>query len=207
MSGSSVPLRDIPAVCESPATAPARDSQQCAPMTAAEEGAHFERDFYLQEFRGRTLGIACPAGLLRDAEQLAAVVQTLARNDTNVIVISSRRDRLAAVVGERILPAATRQLETAVWRALRQSSRLGILVGGRRPFAAQMPRAGAATRPLQAGLDRSAGRHARAERRATLVRAPGRVAPAAGASTAHRPRTRRIAARGRSPAQRRSRRR
>jgi N-acetylglutamate synthase-like GNAT family acetyltransferase len=107
-------------------------------MTAADEGAHFERDFYLQEFRGRTLGIACPAGLLREADPLAAVVQVLARNDTNVIVISSRRDRLAAAVGDRILPASTRQLETAVWRALRQSSRLGILAGGRRPFAEQI---------------------------------------------------------------------
>ncbi|MBS1106884.1 MAG: N-acetylglutamate synthase [Deltaproteobacteria bacterium] len=107
-------------------------------MTAVDEGAHFERDFYLQEFRGRTLGIACPAGLLRDADPLAAVVQVLARNDTQVIVISSRRDRLAAAVGDRILPASTGQLETAVWRALRQSSRLGILAGGRRPFTEQI---------------------------------------------------------------------
>jgi N-acetylglutamate synthase-like GNAT family acetyltransferase len=107
-------------------------------MTAAEGGTRFERDFYLQEFRGRTLGIACPAGLLRDAGELATVVQALARNDTNVLVLSSRRDRLADAVGERILPASTLRLETAVWRALRQSSRLGILAGGRRPFAPQV---------------------------------------------------------------------
>lgn len=96
-----------------------------------------ERAFYLQEFRGQTLGIACPAGWMRDPAPLASVVQTLARNDTRVIVISTRRDALAAVVGDRILTAATPRLETAVWRAQRESSRLGLLVGGRRPFTAQ----------------------------------------------------------------------
>ena len=100
--------------------------------------AYSERDFYLQEFRGRTLGIACPAGWLRDAAPLASVVQTLARNETRVIVISTRRAALAGVVGDRILPAATPRLETAVWRAQRQASRLGILLGGRRPFATQV---------------------------------------------------------------------
>jgi amino-acid N-acetyltransferase len=106
-------------------------------MTGASAAAFSERSFYLQEFRGRTLGIACPAGLLRDAGGLGAVVQTLARNETRVIVISTRRSALASVVGERVLPASTPRLETAVWRSLRQSSRLGILLGGRRPFAAQ----------------------------------------------------------------------
>lgn len=96
-----------------------------------------ERAFYLQEFRGRTLGIACPAGWLRDPGPLATVVQALARNDTRVIVISTRRAPLEDVVGERIVPAATPRLETAVWRAQRQSSRIGLLVGGRRPFTAQ----------------------------------------------------------------------
>lgn len=96
-----------------------------------------ERDFYLQEFRGRTLGIACPAGWLRDPAPLASVVQTLARNETRVIVISTRRSALADVVGDRILPASTPRLETAIWRAQRQSSRVGLLVGGRRPFTVQ----------------------------------------------------------------------
>jgi len=96
-----------------------------------------ERAFYLQEFRGRTLGIACPAGWLRDPAPLATVVQALARNDTRVIVISTRRAPLEDVVGERIVPAATPRLETAVWRAQRQSARIGLLVGGRRPFTAQ----------------------------------------------------------------------
>jgi N-acetylglutamate synthase-like GNAT family acetyltransferase len=106
-------------------------------MTVAQAAAFSERSFYLQEFRGRTLGIACPAGWLHDAPGIASVIHTLARNETRVIVLSSRRAALASVVGDRILPAATPHLETAVWRTLRQSSRLGILLGGRQPFAAR----------------------------------------------------------------------
>jgi len=103
----------------------------------ASTAGYSERDFYLQEFRGRTLGVACPAGRLRDPSLLASVVQTLARNETRVVVISSRRSALQSVVGGRILPAATPRLETAVWRAQRESAGLGLLLGGRRPFATQ----------------------------------------------------------------------
>lgn len=108
-------------------------------MTHSSEGAGFsEREFYLQEFRGRTLGIACPSPLLRDPEELAAVAGTLARNGTRVLVISSRRAALESVVGERVIPASAPALETSLWRALRQSSRAGLLIGGRESFAAQL---------------------------------------------------------------------
>ncbi len=108
-------------------------------MTHSAEGAGFsEREFYLQEFRGRTLGIACPSPLLRDPAELGAVVGTLARNGTRVLVISSRRAALESVVGERVVPAANPGLETLLWRTLRQSSRAGLLVGGRQPFGAQL---------------------------------------------------------------------
>lgn len=108
-------------------------------MTHSSEGAGFsEREFYLQEFRGRTLGIACPSPLLRDPDGLGAVVGTLARNGTRVLVISSRRAALESVVGERVIPASAPGLETLLWRSLRQSSRAGLLVGGRESFAAQL---------------------------------------------------------------------
>jgi amino-acid N-acetyltransferase len=108
-------------------------------VTHAGDGAGFsEREFYLQEFRGRTLGIACPSALLRNPSVLAGVVGTLSRNGTRVLLISSRRAALESVVGERVVPASDRALETALWRRLRQSSRAGLLVGGREPFAAQV---------------------------------------------------------------------
>jgi amino-acid N-acetyltransferase len=104
------------------------------------EGAGFsEREFYLQEFRGRTLAIACPASkLLRDPDTLGAVIATLARNGSRVLVFSSRRAALEGVVGDRVIQASTRALETVVWRSLRQASRLGIVAGGREPFAEQL---------------------------------------------------------------------
>jgi len=108
-------------------------------VTHAGDGAGFsERDFYLQEFRGRTLGIACPSPLLRDPSGLGGVVGTLTRNGTRVLLISSRRAALEPLVGERIVPASDPALETALWRRLRQSSRAGLLVGGREPFARRL---------------------------------------------------------------------
>lgn len=109
-------------------------------MSQSGEGAGFsEREFYLQEFRGRTLAIACPANLLeRDPEKLGSVVSVLARHGSRVILISSRRAPLEQIVGDRVIPASARALETVVWRALRSSSRVGIVAGGREPFAAQL---------------------------------------------------------------------
>lgn len=107
-------------------------------MHPGERTGFSEREFYLQEFRGRTLGIACPSPLLRDPEPLGAVVATLARNGTRVLVISSRRAALESVVGDRVIPASNRSLETLLWRTLRQSSRAGLVIGGRQPFAAQL---------------------------------------------------------------------
>jgi amino-acid N-acetyltransferase len=110
-------------------------------VTTPGEGAgsgFSEREFYLQEFRGRTLAIACPVALLRrDADRLVEVVDSLAANGTRVLVLSSQRAPLEAVVGERVIPVSTGALETVVWRTLRGSSRVGLVAGGRRSFAAQ----------------------------------------------------------------------
>ena len=109
-------------------------------MTQPGDGSGFsEREFYLQEFRGRTLAIACPPKLLlRDPDALGGVAATLARHGSRVLAISSRRAALEAVVGERVIPASTRALETVVWRALRPTGRVGILAGGRESFAVQL---------------------------------------------------------------------
>ena len=118
------------------------DARNCAAVATSgdggEDSSFSERDFYLQEFRDRTLAIACPVGLLaREPTELAHVVEVLARNGTRVIVISSRRAALEEVVGARIVRASTRALETVTWRLLREASRVGLLAGGRKPFAAQ----------------------------------------------------------------------
>jgi N-acetylglutamate synthase-like GNAT family acetyltransferase len=75
--------------------------------------------------------------LRRERAAIAEVVETLAAHGTRVLVISSQRAPLAAVAGERVIPVSARALETVVWRALRSDSRVGLLAGGRRGFAAQ----------------------------------------------------------------------
>jgi amino-acid N-acetyltransferase len=109
-------------------------------VTGEGAGSGFsEREFYLQEFRGRTLAIACPVGLLRrEQTAIAEVVEALAANGTRVLVISSQRAPIAAAVaGGRVIAVSARALETVVWRALRSDSRVGLLAGGRRGFAGQ----------------------------------------------------------------------
>lgn len=128
-----------PSGCGAGARRRVRDAPHCAPVSHPGDGAGFsEREFYLQEFRGRTLAIAAPPKLLRDPAALGSVVAALARNGSRVLVVSSRRAALEAVVGERVIPASTRALETVIWRALRASARVGILAGGREPFARQL---------------------------------------------------------------------
>jgi N-acetylglutamate synthase-like GNAT family acetyltransferase len=93
-----------------------------------------EREFYLQEFRGRTLLVAGRQGDLRDSACLARVLDVLGRNATRVVVASTRRRGLERLVG-RVLPASRPRLEATLWRALRAAPRLGVVVGGGRPFA------------------------------------------------------------------------
>jgi amino-acid N-acetyltransferase len=101
------------------------------------DAGYSEREFYLQEFRGRTVAIACPVALMREPTPLVHVVAALARNETRVLVISTRRAALEAVVGDAVIRSSARGLETVVWRAIRQSTGVGLLAGGGRPFAAQ----------------------------------------------------------------------
>lgn len=105
------------------------------PVTVPEAKAFSEKGFYLQEFRGRTLAIAVPASDLRSPEPLRAVVTELAANGVRTCVLSTERAHLEAVVGERIFSAATPRLEGTVWRELRGSGAIGLVIGGSLAFA------------------------------------------------------------------------
>lgn len=93
-----------------------------------------ERGFYLQEFRGRTLIIAGMGRVLRRGHGLGAVVRELAEHGSRVVVVSTGRAALAEAAAT-VLPATTPSFEASVWRALRQTPRLGVLVRPGRPFA------------------------------------------------------------------------
>ncbi len=101
----------------------------------AAPGSFSEKAFYLLEFRGRTLAIAAPATELRQPAKLAEVVEELCANGTRVLLISTERSALEALVGSNVLSMATPRLEGTVWRRLRAESRLGLVVGGSLAFA------------------------------------------------------------------------
>jgi amino-acid N-acetyltransferase len=94
-----------------------------------------EKGFYLEEFHGKTLAIAAPAAELRQPGKLAEVVDELARNEINVLLISTERTALEPLVGPNVLSMATPRLEGTVWRALRAEKKLGLVVGGSLAFA------------------------------------------------------------------------
>ncbi len=94
-----------------------------------------EKSFYLEEFHGKTVAIAAPASELRQPERLADVVDELARNEINVLLISTERPALEPLVGPNVLSMATPRLEGTVWRGLRAEKKLGLVVGGSLAFA------------------------------------------------------------------------
>jgi N-acetylglutamate synthase-like GNAT family acetyltransferase len=94
-----------------------------------------EKSFYLNEFRGRTLAIAVPAADLGAPGPLEAVLKELEAGGTRVVVISTQRSALEAVLGMRVLSAALPRLEAAVWRAFAEAPRVGIAVAGSQAFA------------------------------------------------------------------------
>lgn len=86
-----------------------------------------ERAFYLREFRGRTLALVLPAqaqpeALAGVAEPLAA----LAASGARVLAIGREQAGLAALGAAPVLDAESPRLAGAVWRALRESPRVGI---------------------------------------------------------------------------------
>ncbi len=94
-----------------------------------------ERAFYLEEFHGKTIAIAAPAADLRQPQPLAQTIDELVRNQTNVVLLSTERPALEPLVGDHLLSLATPRLEGTVWRHLRASRRVGLLVAGSLPFA------------------------------------------------------------------------
>jgi len=63
------------------------------------------------------------------------VIDELVRNETNVVLLSTERSALEPLVGGHVLSMATPRLEGTVWRQLRASFRLGLVVAGSLAFA------------------------------------------------------------------------
>jgi len=86
-----------------------------------------EKDFYLAEFRFRTLGIALP-GSIDGLETLDFVLDEFARNDTRVVLLSSDPGLLGRYARGAVLSAAEPRWAGKLWRALRSNPCASLVV-------------------------------------------------------------------------------
>jgi N-acetylglutamate synthase-like GNAT family acetyltransferase len=87
-----------------------------------------EKNFYLGEFRDRTVALGLPALLPNEAVAIEAVLKELEANPTPAVLLSSDRDGLAALAPVLDIRPDAPGLLGAVWRALREHRRVGLLV-------------------------------------------------------------------------------
>ena len=95
-----------------------------------------EREFYLREFRGRTLVIAVPAGEGEIFAEIGPVLDDLERGGSGVLLFSPDAAALEVHLAGSVISAQQPRLEGEVWRRLRRRPRLGIVLPGGEDFAA-----------------------------------------------------------------------
>lgn len=95
-----------------------------------------EKGFYLDEFHGRTLGIAVSASDLRAPAPLLGVLAELAANDTRAVLISTDPALLRRLSGSAPVPADDARLPARVWRAFDAGPWAGVVVREMEGFAA-----------------------------------------------------------------------
>jgi len=102
------------------------------PSEAARVAGFSEREFYLREFRGRTLAIIVSRAEF--AEPLAPVLSELAGAGSRAIVIAREARILELLATQPVLRASDPRLEGNVWRALHESPRIGVVVARAEDF-------------------------------------------------------------------------
>ena len=90
-----------------------------------------EREFYLREFRGRTILLAVADAPVREVRP---VLDALAQGGARVVVLAPELAWLDALGAKPALDPADPRLEGEAWRALASSPRVGVLVPAG-PFA------------------------------------------------------------------------
>jgi len=98
------------------------------PAMSNEPHPFSERDFYLAEFRRRTIGIAWPETEPLVREPLAEVVALLVANGSRVVILSPQEK--VAVIGSALPPIELDEANFAplLWRRLGQRGHAGLLV-------------------------------------------------------------------------------
>ncbi|MCH2171638.1 GNAT family N-acetyltransferase [Myxococcota bacterium] len=89
-----------------------------------------EKSFYLDEFRGRTLGIAVLCPKVDRTASLLGVLRDFQDNGTRVVLMASDSEGLRELLGGEPLRWDEDRLEGVVWRRLRETQRAGIQVPG-----------------------------------------------------------------------------
>ncbi|MEM9176772.1 MAG: GNAT family N-acetyltransferase, partial [Myxococcota bacterium] len=87
-----------------------------------------EREFYLAEFRGRTLAIAWPSTETPAPQPLAGVVEALAENGSRVVVLSPVEEIFVMAGLGAPVDAATPAYAPELWRDLRERGAAGLRV-------------------------------------------------------------------------------
>jgi len=91
--------------------------------------AFTERDFYLGEFRGRTLGFVLPRGGAADPAPLRGVFEALRKNATRIVVMAPDAEAVDRL-GLAVLEADAEDAWPArVWRELGQAGGVGLSLG------------------------------------------------------------------------------
>jgi amino-acid N-acetyltransferase len=85
-----------------------------------------EREFYLAEFRGRSIGIAWPAEVTPEREPLRAVIDALAAGGARVVLLTAREDLFKLAGVDRVAEAGDEGFAPALWRRLRERGRAGL---------------------------------------------------------------------------------
>jgi len=99
-----------------------------------------EREFYLEEFHGRTIGIAWPDEEAPESEPLASVIDELVNNESQVVLLSPLDAMLAIAGGGPPVGIDEENASPRLWRRLRENGSAGMRISRER-FEADCERA------------------------------------------------------------------
>lgn len=104
-------------------------------MSSNGNAAFSEREFYLREFRGRTLAIAVPGEETAALDAVVPVLEALERGGSRVLLLSCDAAALEQRLEGRVIDAEHPRVEGEAWRRLGERPRLGVRVADGPRFA------------------------------------------------------------------------
>jgi amino-acid N-acetyltransferase len=87
-----------------------------------------EREFYLAEFRRRTIGIAWPEGERPEPDPLRQVISELVANESRVVILSPSEEVLGVAGGASTIDFGDANFAPRLWRRLRDHGVAGLRI-------------------------------------------------------------------------------